>query len=306
MERQIKSNAEVALLVVDMMTHEGKMARAKKILADTGHFSASQKLQAKLYIGQIHFNEQKVSEARKVAVDLLGNSEARESAGLMRGVLDILTLERPDDPPFYLDVKQMNEILGNLEEVMRKHSLECDFMRLIKRWGIPVWEQMNIDNLKHNKRQPLKESRFDGGNHLSLLLHPFILTFAKLEQVQSELFESQFTMLRKDILLNGDQDNSGTSLQVTDDAVASAIAHQTMFNQGYFLLLLTRMLSLFTSTISFLGGKSRRSEPNTATARENPRVPGTTRQRQEQRSRADRERPSPLRHVQAADSPARI
>jgi hypothetical protein len=237
-EKKLK-DPMIALLVVDMMIHEGKHERAKNILANTAHFSTLQQQHAKMYIGQVHFNEQKVQEARKVAFDLLSNAEARESAVLMRGVLDILTIERPEDPPFCLDVKQMSEILGNLESVMRKHSLECDFMRLIKRWAVPVWEQMNIDNLKNNKRLSSQQDRFDGGNPLSLLLHPFILTFAKLEQIQSELFERQFTMLRRDILMNVDHDSSATSLGVTDNAVASAIAHQTMFNQGiismYFL-----------------------------------------------------------------------
>eukprot|EP00026_Physarum_polycephalum_P002220 Phypoly_transcript_02225.p1 GENE.Phypoly_transcript_02225~~Phypoly_transcript_02225.p1 ORF type:complete len:946 (+),score=164.15 Phypoly_transcript_02225:71-2908(+) len=222
----------IALLVVDMMIHEGKQERAKSILANTAHFSTLQQQHAKLYIGQVHFNEQKMQEARKVAFDLLENAQARESAVLMRGVLDILTVERPDDPPFYLDVKQMSEILANLELVMRKYSLECDFMRLIKRWAIPVWEQMNIDNHKNNKRLSSQQSRVDGGNHLSLLLHPFILTFAQLEQIQSELFESQFTMLRRDLLMSRDQDSSTTFPGITDDAVAAAIAHQTMFNQA--------------------------------------------------------------------------
>ena len=230
-ERLIK-DPSIALLVVDMMTHEGKLERAKRILVDTSHFTAPQQQHAKLYIGQIHFNEQKVREARKVAFDLLANAEARESAVLMRGVLDILTVERPEDPPFQLDVMQMNQILGNLDLVMQKHSLVCDFMRLIKRWAVPVWEQMNIDNQKSNKRLSPQQDRFDGGNHLSLLLHPFILTFAKLEQVQSELFESQFTMLRKDLVLNGSQGSSAAAISVSDNAVASAIAHQTMFNQG--------------------------------------------------------------------------
>lgn len=235
-ERQIES-PEVALLVVDMMTHEGKIERAKRILSNTSRFTPQQQLHSKLYFGQILFNEQKVQEARKVAFDLLASAEARESVTLMRGVLDILTVERPDDPPFYLDVRQMNEILGHLELVVHKHSLVCDFMRLIKRWAIPVWEQMNIDNQKYNKRLSSQQSRFDGGNHMSLILHPFILAFAKREQVQSELFESQFTLLRKDILLN--ESSPSDSLQILDTAVAAAIAHQTMFNQGNELLLMS-------------------------------------------------------------------
>jgi len=214
-----------------MLTHEGKVDRAKQILRDLGRFSSLHKLHAQLYIGQIHFNEQRVQEARGVAFQLLGNEEARESPIIMRGVLDILTMERADDPPFYMDVQQMNDVLTHLETVMQKHHVVCDFMRLIKRWAIPVWEQMNIDNHKNNKRMDSKgvEARFDGGNHLSLLLHPFILTFAKLEQVQSELFENQFSMLRKDILLSSGDD---ASLSVSDDTVAAAIAFQTMFNQG--------------------------------------------------------------------------
>lgn len=234
MEKKIETNGEIALLLVDILTHEGKIGRAKKILLDLNKFNSSfQKLHAKLFIGQIHFNEQRVQEARGVAFDLLANEEARESAIIMRGVLDILTIERPDDPPFYMDVQQMNDVLTQLEKVMQKHSLVCDFMRLIKRWAMPVWEQMNIDNHKNNKRMESNEveARFDGGNHLSLLLHPFILTFAKLEQVQSELFESQFSLLRRDMLL-ARRDADDASMEVSDDAIASSIAHQTMFNQG--------------------------------------------------------------------------
>lgn len=217
-----------------MLTHEGKVDRAKRILQNLDRFSSLQKLHAQLYIGQIHFNEQRVQEARGVAFHLLENEEARNSPVLMRGALDILTIERGDDPPFYMDVRQMDDVLTHLEVVMQKHHLVCDFMRLIKRWAMPVWEQMNIDNHKNNKRMDSKgvESRFDGGNHLSLLLHPFILTFAKLEQVQSELFESQFSMLRKDILLASGDVGDVASLSISDDAIASAIAHQTMFNQG--------------------------------------------------------------------------
>lgn len=259
-ERQIRQNPEVGLLVVDMMTHEGKMERAKAILCDTERFDSAQKLQAKLYIGQIHFNEQKVQEARKVAFDLLANASARESAVVMRGVLDILTVERPEDPPFHLDVKQMSEILRNLEEVMRRHSLVCDFMRLIKRWAVPVWEQMNIDNQKNNKRESPQPVRFDDGNPLTLLLHPFILTFAKLEQVQSELFESQFTMLRKDILLSEGPDSSVATIQVLDDTIASAIAHQTMFNQGNLVSAMYVRLNYSCNCTSLLGRNLRRRD----------------------------------------------
>jgi hypothetical protein len=227
------SRAEVALLIVDMMTHEGKIERAKEILRRLSDFNSAQQLHAKLYIGQIHFNEQRVQEARRVAFELLANSEARESAVLMRGVLDILTIDRSEDPPFHMDVQQMSDVLSHLEIVMLKHNLVCDFMRLIKRWAIPVWEQMNIDNQKNNKRSTPNsaEGRFDGGNHLLVLLHPFIMTFAKLEQVQSDLFESQFALLRSDILL-GTEDSPIIPLHVSNEAIASVIAHQTMFNQG--------------------------------------------------------------------------
>lgn len=226
LEKRINSDPQAALLVVDMLIHEGKKDRAKVVIQQNkSKFNPAQLLQAKLYIGQIYFNEQKIEDAREVAFDLLSQDEARESSTIMRGVLDILTFEGPDDPPFRLDVMQMNEVLTQLEQVMKKHHLVTDFMRLIKKWAVHVWEQMNIDNHKSNKRNT--GVNFDQGDHFTFMVHPFIVTFGKLEQAQSELFESQFTLLRKDILLLNLQ-----SLPMESDTVASMIAHQTMFNQG--------------------------------------------------------------------------
>lgn len=228
----MNAEPEVALVVVDMLIHEGKRERAKTILQNTTHFSSLQQLKAKVYIGQIYFNEQKVQEARKVALDLLSNKEALGSPIVTRGILDILTFEGPDDPPFSLDVSQMNNILQNLTPAMQQYHLLTDFMRLIKRWAVPVWEQMNIDNHKYNnKKNNSAAERYDGGNHMNLLLHPFILQLAKLEQIQSELFESQFALLRKDILL-GQDEGTQNNIQPSADTIASVIAHQTMYNQG--------------------------------------------------------------------------
>ncbi len=225
------------------------MNRAKEILQQHHNLFGNNKestthtypeLLAKLYIGQLYYNERKVDEARRVALDILQYEEAREHADLMKGVLDILSYERPTDPPFRFGVDQMGVVLEQIRLVMEKHHLVTDFMRLITGWALHLWEQANIDNRKHIKRFG---DGADDGNHFSILLHPFILALGKLEQIKSDLFESQFTLLRKEITLA--RDAIDLFHPVPTGTIASTIAHQTMFNQGILVPLLAYTILIF-------------------------------------------------------------